>query len=52
MTKGLLTSIYTKDNSYKMLMQTDISNVELFNKLKEEFKVYRETLRRGFREDK
>ena len=52
MTNGLLTSINTKDNLYKILMQTDTTNVELFNILKEEFKVYRATLRKGIREAK
>ena len=52
MTNGLLTSIHTKYNLYKILMQTDTTNVELFNILKEEFKVYRATLRKEIREAK
>ena len=52
MTNGLLTSINTKYNLYKILMQTDTTNVELFNILKEEFKVYRATPRKGIREAK
>ena len=52
LTNGLLTSINEKDHLYKILMQRDTTIVELFDILKEEFKVYRARLRRGIKEAK
>ena len=47
LTNGILNSINTKDRLYKSLMQTDTDDVELFNKRKEEFKMYRTTYERA-----
>ena len=52
MTDGILKSINTKDILYKILIQTKADNGEIFNNLKDEFKVYRATLRRSIREAK
>ena len=52
MTNAILKSINTKDILYKILIQTNIQNREIFNTLKEEFQVYRATLRRSIREAK
>ena len=52
MTDGILKSINTKDKLYKILIQTNVVNTAIFNTLKEEFKVYRATLRRSIREAK
>ena len=51
-TNGIIKSINTKDKLYKMLIQTDINNVELYNTLKREFQIYRATLRMSIREAK
>ena len=42
----------TKDKLYKKLIQTNIENEHLYNALKEEFRVYRATLRKSIREAK
>ena len=47
LTNGILNSINTKDRLYKILMQTDNDDVELFNRRKEEFKMYRTNLRKS-----
>lgn len=52
MTNGILESINTKDKLYKILVQTDSHNEALFARLKNEFKIYRATLRRSIREAK
>ena len=44
LTNGILNSINTKDRLYKIFMQTDTDDVELFNRRKEEFKMYRTKL--------
>ena len=52
LTNGILNSINTKDRLYKTLMQTDTDDVELFNRRKEEFKMYRTNLRKSIRNAK
>ena len=52
LTNGILYSINTKDRLYKTLMQTDTDDVELFNRRKEEFKLYRTNLRKSIRNAK
>ena len=52
LTNGILNSINTKDRLYKILMQTDTDDVELFNRHKEEFKMYRTNLRKSIRNAK
>ena len=52
LTNGILNSINTKDRLYKTLMQTDTDDVELFNRRKEEFKMYRANLRKSIRNAK
>ena len=52
LTNGILNSINTKDRLYKILMQTDTDDVELFNRRKEEFKLYRTHLRKSIRNAK
>ena len=47
LTNGILNSINTKDRLYKTLMQTDTDDVELFNRRKEEFKLYRTNYERA-----
>ena len=47
LTNSILNSIITKDRLYKILMQTDTDDVELFNRCKEEFKLYRTNLRKS-----
>ena len=49
-TNGLLNSINTKDKLYKTFIQTNMENEVLYNTLKEEYKLYRATLRRSIRE--
>ena len=54
LTNGILNSINTKDRLYKILMQTDrpTDDVELFNRRKKEFKMYRTNLRKSLRKAK
>ena len=52
LTNGILHSINTKDRLYKILMQTDTDDVELFNRRKEEFKMYSTNLRKSIRNAK
>ena len=52
LTNGILNSINTNDRLYKTLMQTDTDDVELFNRRKEEFKLYRTHLRKSIRNAK
>ena len=52
LTNEILNSINTKDRLYKTLMQTDTDDVELFNRRKEEFKLYRTHLRKSIRNAK
>ena len=50
MTSALLKSSNTKKQLYKELIKTDVNNVELYSRLKEEFKSYYNTFRRSIRE--
>ena len=52
MTDAILNSIKTRDQLYKALVQTDLSNDILYNTLKHEFKTYRAALRKSIREAK
>ena len=52
MTSALLKSINIKNQLYKKWIKTDVNNVELYSRLKEEFKSYYNTLRRSIREAK
>ena len=52
MTNGILKSINKKDKLYKILIQTDVHDTVLFNRLTVEFKLYRATLRKSIREAK
>ena len=52
MTSALLRSINTKKQLYKEWIKTDVNNVELYSRLKEEFKSYYNTLRRSIRDAK
>ena len=52
MTSALLKSINTKNKLYKDWIKTDINNVDLYSRRKEEFKSYYNTLRRSIREAK
>ena len=47
LTNGILNSINTKDRFFKISMQTDTDDVELFNRRKEEFKMYVQTYKRA-----
>ena len=49
LTNGILNSINTKDRLYKILKQTNTDDVELFNRRKEEFKLFRNNLRKSIR---
>ena len=52
-TNGILKSINTKDKLYKTLIQTNTTtNMDLYHRLKEEFKQYRAKLRKSIREAK
>ena len=51
-TNGILRSIYKKDKLYKTLIQTDIDNTVLYERLKTEFKDYRACLRKIVRKAK
>ena len=52
-TNGILKSINTKDTLYKTLIQTNTTtNIDLYHRLKEEFKQYRAKLRKSIREAK
>ena len=51
-TNAILKSINTKDKLYKRLIQADMGNTILYNTLKEEFNIYRATLRKSIREAK
>ena len=52
MTSALLKSINIKNQLYKKWIKTDVNNVELYSRLKEEFKSYYNTLRRSIGEAK
>ena len=52
MTNAILNSISTKDRLYKLFIQADIHNDELYTTLEDEYKMYRATLRRSIREAK
>ena len=51
-TNGILRSINKKDNLYKTLIQTDLDNTVLYDRLKIEFKDYRASLRKIIRKAK
>ena len=52
-TNGILKSINTKDKLYKTLIQTNTTtNMDLYHRLKEEFKQYRAKLQKSIREAK
>ena len=51
-TNGILKSINKKDKLYKTLIQTDIDNTILYDRLKTEFKDYRASLRKIIRKAK
>ena len=52
-TNGILKSINTKEKLYKTLIQTNTTtNIDLYHRLKEEFKQYRAKLRKSIRETK
>ena len=48
-TNGILRSINNKDKLYKTLIQTDLDNTVLYDRLKTEFKDYRASLRKIIR---
>ena len=50
MTSALLKSINIKNQLYKKWINTDVNNVELYSRHKEELKSYYNTLRRSIRE--
>ena len=52
MTSALLKSINTKNQLYKDWIKTDINNVDLYSRRKEEFKSYYNTHRRSIKEAK
>ena len=52
MTSALLKSINIKNQLYKKWIKTDVNNVEIYSRLKKEFKSYYNTLRRSIRETK
>ena len=52
MPSALLKSINIKKKLYKKRIKTEVNNVELYSRLKEEFKSYYNTLRRSIREAK
>ena len=52
MTNGILKSINMKDKMYKIVIQSDQQDENLYQALKNEFKIYRATLRRSIREAK
>ena len=43
MTDGILKSINTRDKLYTILVQTDLGNRDLYNRLKNEYKAFRAT---------
>ena len=51
-TNGILRSINKKDKLYKTLIQTDLDNTVLYDRLKTEFKDYRASLRKIIRKAK
>ena len=51
-TNGILNSINKKDKLYKTLIQTDTNNIVLYERLKNEFKEYRASLRETMRKSK
>ncbi len=51
-TYGILNSINTRDRLYKVFIQCDHEDVELFNRLKAEYMRFRALLRRNIREAK
>ena len=52
MTNGILTSINAKNILYTISLQADSQNEKFFNRLKAEFKQYRDTLRCSIKEAK
>ena len=52
MTTAILKSINIKNQLYKKWIKTDVNNIELCSRLKQEFKSYYNTLRRSIREAK
>ena len=52
MTSALLKSINTKNQLYKEWIKTDVSDLNLFSRRKDEFKSYYNTLRRSIKEAK
>ncbi len=52
MTNGILNSINMKDRLYKIFIQTDPRNELIYDRLREEYKKYRKTLRKSIREAK
>ena len=51
-TNGILNSINKKDKFYKTLVQTDTNSIVLYERLKNEFKEYRASLRKTIRKAK
>ena len=49
MTSRIIESINNKNKLYKICIQTDKNNIELFNTLKNEYHIYRARLRRTIR---
>ena len=52
MTSALLKSINTKNQLYKEWIKTDVNNLDLYSRRKDEFKSYYNTLRRSIKEAK
>ena len=52
MTDDILNSINTKDKLYKILLQTDTEDKQLYSRLKSEFITHRTVLRRNISEEK
>ena len=52
MTSALLKSINTKNQLYRELIKTDVNDLDLYSRRKDEFKSYYNTLRRSIKEAK
>ena len=52
MTSAFLKLINTKNQLYKELIKTDVNDLNLFSKRKDEFKSYYNTLRHSIKEAK
>ena len=51
-TNGILRSINKNDKLYKTLIQTDLDNTVLYDRLKTEFKDYRASLKKNHKKSK